>query len=246
MKEQKSDLGKRLLEWRIVPLVTLIGALVTVPIVLLSIKCIDLPFSIWLHESQYDESLPWLRYLMNLPLIVAPLVPPYLLVYVWRRARSAAGFHEYVWFVTGVTFLAACEIKNMLKISFGRSWPRDVARGDYDLILSGIQSRGYVNDGIHLFKPFAGVKAFTAFPSGTTVIIVAALIPILAIYPRARLPLCILGLAMVVSLVQTNTHFISDVLAGAYVGIIIGTVGAVVIAQRSPESWQKSPSLLAN
>lgn len=238
MKKQKSVASELLLGWRTVRLVTLIGALVVVPMVLLSIKWIDLPFSLWLHESQYDVRFPWLRYLMNIPIIVAPLVPLYLLVYVWRRAGREAGLHEYIWFVTGVTFLAACEVKNMLKISFGRSWPRNVSPGDYDLILSGIRSNGFINDGIHLFKPFAGVKSFTAFPSGSTVIIVAALIPILANYPRARIPLSVLGLATVVSLVQTNTHFISDVLAGGYIGLVIGTVGAVVIAQRSQ---QQSP-----
>ena len=116
MKEQKLVPNELFLGWCTVRLVTLIGVLVVVSMVLLRIKWIDLIFSLWLHESRYDMRFPWLRYFINIPIIVAPLVPPYLLVYVWRRARSEAGLHEYIWFVTGVTFLAACEIKNMLKI----------------------------------------------------------------------------------------------------------------------------------
>jgi membrane-associated phospholipid phosphatase len=135
--------------------------------------------------------------------------------------------------VISSTLLVACQLKNLLKIAFGRTWPRevkDVSVSSVDTV-TGLASRGYVNDGIHAFHPFAGAaKPFAAFPSGSTAALIAVVVPVMLLYPRTRWPLLIYSAVSLLSFVVTNTHFVGDIIAGLYVGTTCGLV-AVAIAE---------------
>ena len=150
------------------------GGVVCALLVAVTIYYIDLPLATFLHQSKIDQ-IRWIRGFLDLPILLTPLAMLYMLLYGLRYAKMKSNRHYHACFVISSTLLIACQVKNILKIAFGRTWPRDVSGRDVDLILSRFSTGGFVNDGIHAFHPFAGTKAFTSFPSGTTCALMASL-----------------------------------------------------------------------
>ena len=125
----------------------------------------------------------------------------------------------------GLSILLTFALKNELKWVFGRTWPRDPASGIH----------GAVTGGFHWFhgKLFLGSEETGAFPSGHTAIAFAALLP-LGLYCRSLMPWCLIIAAMEgIALTILGYHFLSDVLAGALLGIVC-TAAASAILQLQP------------
>lgn len=62
-----------------------------------------------------------------------------------------------------------------------------------------------------------------SFPSGHTITAFAVTIPIAHSYPDAAGGLCLISVSIAISRIVLGMHFLSDVLAGAMIGILIGS-----------------------
>lgn len=204
---------------------------------LVCVLWVDLPVAQLIHRNGLDRYL-WMRWFLDTPIVVAPVAAIYMSIYIARHFGGQPGSQERIWFIISSAFLATLQIKNMLKLVFGRTWPREVI--DPSLSASQCacipQSRGFVNDGIHAFHIFGGdSKQFTAFPSGSTVALIAIVVPIISLYPRTRTPLALFSILSAAAFIITNTHFVSDVIAGVYVGAVCGYV-TLAMAPKSDAS----------
>jgi membrane-associated phospholipid phosphatase len=100
--------------------------------------------------------------------------------------------------------LVTTVIKDQLKFVFGRTWPY------------------LLNEDIYGFNFFQPGKSFESFPSGHAAIAAVVLSIIWMQFPTKRI-LCALGIVAVdLGLVVLNLHFLSDVVAGSFVGISAG------------------------
>ncbi len=97
---------------------------------------------------------------------------------------------------------AAYLIKTLLKFVFGRTFPRDWLIHNHQLTF-------------HWFSFWS-----SSFPSGHMVVFAAFGTAILIYYPRYRSIVLIFLILLGAALIGTNYHFLSDVIAGAYIGII--------------------------
>ena len=113
---------------------------------------------------------------------------------------------------------AATVIKNQLKYVFGRTWPETWINNNPSLI----------RDGVYGFHPFHGGRAYESFPSGHTAVTFAVLSVLWICYPRFRLLFAAIGLGVTGGLVGANFHFLSDVIAGAFVGLSTGWIGSAL------------------
>lgn len=109
--------------------------------------------------------------------------------------------------------------KSVLQYIFGRVVPR--YRGSHTLLFV----RNPHLYGFHWFSP-------GSFPSGHMCVFSAALLAISLFYPRARWCCLLLGLALAALLMIMNYHFLSDEIAGTYLGITI-TLATFAIIQPS-------------
>ena len=75
------------------------------------------------------------------------------------------------------------------------------------------------------YAPFSWRPDYAALPSGHSTAAFAAAFAIGAIWPRARLPMWIYAGVIAVSRVAVHAHFPSDVVAGAFVGVL----GAILV-----------------
>ena len=111
-----------------------------------------------------------------------------------------------------ISVLATIIIKDQLKFVFGRTWP--------DTWGPGIVS--FVRDGAYGFHFFQFGKSFELFPSGHAAVAAAVLSVAGMLFPSLRAA-CAIGVVLAdAGLVALNLHFLSDVVAGSFLGFSAG------------------------
>ena len=108
---------------------------------------------------------------------------------------------EFVFFAVGIPALTVSIVKRLI----GRARPSDWGPFHY--------------------VPFSWRPDYAALPSGHSTAAFAAAVAIGAIWPRARVPMWIYAGVIAVSRVAVHAHFPSDVVAGAFVGVL----GAILV-----------------
>src|SRR5262249_31365233 len=110
--------------------------------------------------------------------------------------------------LSGVSFCVAAQIKDQLKFAFGRTWPETWVNNNPSLI----------RDGVSGFNFFHGGLGYASFPSGHMTASCAVLSVLWVCYPRWRPLYCLIGAAVAAGLIGANYHYLSDVIAGAFLG----------------------------
>ena len=111
-----------------------------------------------------------------------------------------------------ISALAAFVAKDELKFFFGRTWPDSWGPN----IMSLIRDNAY---GFHFFH---SGKSFESFPSGHAAVIAAVMSVLWILHPRLRGLWAMCVIAADIGLVAMNIHFLSDVVAGSFLGISTG------------------------
>ena len=179
--------------------------------VILCVRFFDIPVALYVKKRLYRNA-HWSRYTSNLPdlLLVLVLVTTCVgcLLYLSRTKKGiydqATSFEKLITWTAPVSYLA----KSLLKFLFGR-----------------VNTRCWLQQpqlyGFHWFQRRPGCDGF---PSGHMLVIVALLAAVWRFYPRCR-PFCLLfAVLLAVALVVTNYHFVSDVAAGAFTGVLVEAV----------------------
>jgi membrane-associated phospholipid phosphatase len=111
-----------------------------------------------------------------------------------------------------ISTLAAIIMKDQLKVIFGRTWPDTGAPDIVSFLGNGVY-------GFHFFHPG---RSFESFPSAHATVAAAVLSVPWILFPRIRV-LYFLGMLVVdVGLVALNLHFLSDTIAGTFLGFSTG------------------------
>ena len=121
----------------------------------------------------------------------------------WRRLAWRPGFLFLAVAATGL-------IENAVKIALGRTRPR--------LLFDG---------GLYGFHPFSTDWAMNSFPSGHSQAAWAAMTALVILVPRYDLLWLLVAALVATSRVVTTVHFLSDAVAGSWLGL----TGAVLIAR---------------
>jgi membrane-associated phospholipid phosphatase len=119
--------------------------------------------------------------------------------------------------VVFVIVAAAGLADDVLKVIFGRARPFMWLAGD----TSG-------------FHPFRVKSQFNSFPSGHTTTSFAAAIALGALFPRLRAAFFLVAMAIGVSRIVQDVHYLSDVVAGAALGM---TIAILVLAPFRKRNW---------
>jgi membrane-associated phospholipid phosphatase len=188
---------------------------ISVAAVLISYAFIDRPLSTFLHPFLDDR---------------------YIFLIVARHMRPFVSLAAVVMGVLGVAYLAGWEpspnlratirvlliaaiatcvaqyAKDEFKLMVGRTWPETIFW----------HNPSWNGNGVSLFRPFFGSLGYEAFPSGHTTIAMAIASVLIRAFPRQRIlwmtPVALLAFGLVV----TDVHWLSDVIAGAYLGGVCG------------------------
>jgi len=103
-------------------------------------------------------------------------------------------------------------IKSQLKFVFGRTWPETFVQNN----------PSFIRDGVYGFNFFHGGPGYASFPSGHTAAICALSSVLWIMAPKGRPLYALAVLAVVVGLLGADYHFLSDIIAGGFVGTSVG------------------------
>lgn len=182
---------------------------------ILSYYYIDIPVAnlSYYYTRISSVHLVWLyaTYLQPLYFILSPWFIFYLIVRVILK-KPILAWHKIALimvFSMCLTFL----INEQIRYIFGRYWPATWFHGNLSLI----------NNNAYGFTWFKMQKEYQAFPSGHTALIFGAMMPLMWLTSDKKIKWFALfnGLAVGIGLILMCFHFVSDVLIGALVGVVV-------------------------
>jgi len=115
-----------------------------------------------------------------------------------------------------LSFVVAVAIKDQLKYLFGRTWPETWVNNN----------PSYIKDGVFGFFPLHGGPGWASFPSGHMTAITSVLAVLWVRWPGFRWLYALLWLDVVVGLLGADYHWLSDIVAGSFLGAAVGVVAA--------------------
>lgn len=200
---------KRLL-WNTLAALLLCAALVTV-----CYFFVDRPLAFFIHDHEINTH-PVLKWLTYPPPIVESWAPVVLAALMVRRAWGPWRRWEWAVLAACLALVVAEEFRETLSYLFGRYWPGTWIDNNPSLI----------RDGEYGFHPFHSGSAYSSFPSGHTARTLAVAAVVWVAYPRWRWAAVVASVAVVTGLLGMDYHFVGDVIAGGFLGSIVGTYTA--------------------
>lgn len=194
---------------------TLMALLLCMALVMVCYFFVDRPVAFFVHDhrSRYDFVLKDMTYPPPILEAWAPVVLTALMV---RRAWGPFRCWEWALLAACVALILAEEFRESLSFVAGRYWPATWIDNNPSLIA----------DGAYGFHPFHSGSAYGSFPSGHTARTLAVAAVVWIAYPRWRWACVLVALAVPAGLIGMDYHFVSDVIAGGFVGAIVGTYTA--------------------
>src|SRR5262245_189965 len=193
----------------------MLAALGTAAAVIFSILWVDRPIASFAHDHfRYLVRGPVaeLSYFPN-PLFLLALILSVILMLRMILGRPLS-WHQSNIFVCSLGVIFTEIVKSILKFIFGRTWPETWVGNN----------PSFIRDGVYGFHFMHGGVAYQSFPSGHMAGACTVIAVVWLRYPQLR-PLCaIAGLLVGTGLVGANYHFLSDVIAGAFIGVSIGWI----------------------
>ena len=207
------DAFGRIWNWCLCLALTLLG-------VVTAYYWIDRPVAYFVHANiVWRSAFIWMQRLPEaLPIFsVIALVGAGL----WTLIGRALSRCQSVMVLCGLSFIATGALNYQLKFAFGRMWPETYVNNNPSLIQIGAYG----------FSPFHGGSGFASFPSGHAAAIFSVMTVLWLSYPRWRALFALLEGVVAVGLLGGDYHFVSDILAGGFVGWTTGWI-AVDMARR--------------
>jgi membrane-associated phospholipid phosphatase len=193
-----------------------LGLLGTAIVVAVCYLWLDRPISHFAHDE-----LQRFRMFEKLTFIPEVLTPLAIVAFVLLGLRGVSGRKlsrfQTVMLLGGVSLAVAVAIKDQLKFAFGRTWPE-----------TWIYNPSFITEGVYGFHPFHGGLSYASFPSGHETMICTVMTVLWICYPRFRLVYAFCMAAVAVGLVGANFHFLSDVIAGGFLGLSAGWLGVAL------------------
>lgn len=187
------------------------GLGLTAVAVTVSYLWLDRPIAMAAHGTTTQS--PIFAELTYLP---EPLVPMSLLALfalgLWALVGQPLYKPHRVVLLCSVSLIVAESFKNELKFIFGRTWPETWINGNPSLI----------QDGVYGFNFFHGGPGYASFPSGHTTAACAVASVLWICYPRLRALYAAVVGAVAIGLIGADYHFLSDIIAGGFVGTTTG------------------------
>ena len=173
---------------------------------------VDRPVAFFVHRHGFSHYavLKWLTYP---PPIMQAWAPALLVGLMVRRAWGPFSRWECVLLAAGVSIVLADQFRESLADLMGRDWPETWIDDNPSLI----------RDNAYGFHPFEKVGFSGSFPSGHMARLVAAAAVFWIAYPRWRWVCIVATVLLAVGLLGMNYHFVGDIVAGGFVGGIVGT-----------------------
>ena len=165
----------------------------------LSVAFIDRPLARWLKDNVHDQLETFFKIVTNLGRAELYMVPAALIaLWAWQRGRPAVARQAlYLFAVMSAAGLVELAVKFLLGRTRPKLW---LENGDFSI------------------HPLTHGWAYNSFPSGHSQAAWAAMTALTVLFPRYRWGFIALAVLVALSRVMLTVHWLSDAMAGAWVG----------------------------
>lgn len=189
----------------------LLAFLLTVLAVAVCYLWIDRPLALLAHAHNAQRET--FARLTHIPDLLNPLAAAAFVAFgLWALAGRPMPKLVTAGVLCSIGLIVAETIKRQLKFAFGRLWPDTWVQNN----------PSFIHDGAYGFNFFHGGAGYASFPSGHTAATCAAISVLWILYPKLRPFYAFTVLAVAAGLIGANYHFLSDVIAGGFVGTSTG------------------------
>ena len=185
--------------------------LVCTAMVVLCYFFVDRAVALYVYNHRFADH-PTLKWMTYPPPVVQAWVPVVLAALMVRRVWGPFRRWEWTLLAAGVSIVLADQFRETLAYVFGRYWPETWINNN----------PSFIRDGAFGFHPFHSGVAYRSFPSGHTTRTLAGTAVVWIAYPRWRWACVLASASVAVGLLGMDYHFVSDEIAGAFVGGIVG------------------------
>ncbi len=194
-----------------------IAAAACVVLIALAIAFADRPIALFAHDHLHGIAV--FVDLTYIPEFVTPVAAVILVVFGIGLAMGRSWNGPFTVLVRcSVALIAAAAIKDQLKYAFGRTWPETWTNNN----------PSFIGNGSFGFSPFHGGQGWASFPSGHTTVICAVVAVLWICWPRLRWLYAALVALVVIGLLGADFHWLSDTIAGGFLGSAVGVAAATV------------------
>jgi membrane-associated phospholipid phosphatase len=177
----------------------------------ISYEWLDRPIALIFHQTvAHPEPFAELTHLPD------PFVPLAVIVFIglglWNLSGRVLSRVQNCALLCSISLIVAETTKAQLKFVFGRTWP--------DTWIHNNPS--FLRDGVYGFNFFHSGPEYASFPSGHMAVTCAVASVLWIYFPKARMLYTVGALVVATGLIGANYHFLSDVIAGAFVGVSSG------------------------
>jgi membrane-associated phospholipid phosphatase len=198
---------------------------VTAVAVAVAFLWLDKPIAIFAHGALIQTPI-----YASLTLLPEPLVPLSLMILFalgfWKLAGGTLSKPHHVALMCSVSLIVAETLKSQLKYVFGRTWPETWIKGG---------NPSLIQDGAYGFNFFHGGPGYASFPSGHTTAVCAVVSVLWICYPRLRVLYGATVAAVAIGLVGADYHFLSDIIAGGFIGTTTGWFAVLLCGKKLPD-----------
>jgi membrane-associated phospholipid phosphatase len=169
---------------------------------------VDCPLALYLDAHvRHTEIWGWLNFTLR-PFSLVVVVALFFLMAcgIWLISGHQLRPWTATPFLCSSSAMAAVATVVSFKRIFGRGWPDPT----------------FIRDHLYGFHLLRGEMHWDAFPSGTAAVSVAILAVLWVLKPQWRLLGLLVVIFLIAAVVITNYHWLSDVLAGSFLGMSIG------------------------
>jgi membrane-associated phospholipid phosphatase len=205
----------------------IISLILTSTAVWLCYRWLDQPIALWVHGATGNKRLP--AALVDSPFSSTSFISACAFVICGLAAISGRRFTRPETTITMgvISMVSTVVIKDQLKILFGRTWPQM-----------------FINNGVYGFNYFHYGHSFESFPSGHAAVAAAFLFIPWFLFSKLRTAMITFIIAVDIGLVMLNIHFLSDVIAGSFLGFSIALFTiSLWRAARFPSGLRSAPPL---
>jgi membrane-associated phospholipid phosphatase len=199
-------------------------ALTTVA-VLVSYFLLDQPIAFFSHNYLAPAAPIFIKLTQIPEFLIAAAMLALLALAFWRLAGMPILRPHLIILLCSVSLVVAEAFKSQLKNVFGRTWPETWINGNPSLI----------QDGVYGFNFFHGGVGYSSFPSGHTTAICAVASVLWICYPKSRALCGIAIAAVVIGLIGADHHFLSDIVAGGFLGATTGWCAVLLAGEHAAE-----------
>lgn len=203
----------------------IIGFIATAVVVTLCIWLYDRLLAIYISKLLFTNST-FSKYASDIPdallLMVCGITAFACVIYRIRIKKKLFNKHTGFFHLIMYAVPASYVVKSVLKFIFGR-----------------INTREWLlHPEMYGFHWFQGGGLNAGFPSGHMAVFTALAASLWRFYPRYRIAYSIYLLTLAIALVATNYHFLSDVVAGTYLGVVVeACIYKLLGRQRRIQGW---------